>query len=85
MPTIEPRKDKNQKIIGYRAKVRVKGYPPVSATFKKKTDADHWAQRIEAQIREDIATDRMADATDAMAKYTCVLMIVGSHSETLLC
>lgn len=53
MPTIEPRKDKNQKIIGYRAKVRVKGYPPVSATFKKKTDADHWAQRIEAQMRED--------------------------------
>ena len=36
----------------WRAKVRVKGYPPQSATFKTKTRADQWAQRTEADLRE---------------------------------
>ncbi len=39
--------------VSYQVKVRVKGYPPVTATFKKKTDANHWAQRTEADIRDD--------------------------------
>jgi integrase len=36
----------------YRAKVRLKGFPPESATFTRKTDADRWAQQTEAQMRE---------------------------------
>lgn len=52
MPSIESRKDKNNK-TSYRAKVRVKGYPPVTATFAKKTDAKHWAQQKEAEMRAD--------------------------------
>ncbi|HEY8191332.1 MAG TPA: site-specific integrase, partial [Alphaproteobacteria bacterium] len=39
--------------ISYRAKVRVKGYPPQTATFKSKTAAKRWAQKTEADIRED--------------------------------
>jgi integrase len=53
MPTIETRKNKQQKVIGYRVKVRVKGYPPETASFERKTDAKEWGQRIEAEMRAD--------------------------------
>ena len=35
----------------YRARVRIKGAPAVSATFERLTDARHWAQDTEADIR----------------------------------
>ena len=35
----------------YRARVRIKGTPAVSATFERLTDARHWAQDTEADIR----------------------------------
>ncbi len=38
--------------IGYRAKVRLKGFPSESATFERKTDAKEWAQQTEASMRE---------------------------------
>jgi hypothetical protein len=38
--------------VSYQAKVRVRGYPPVTATFDRKTDAARWAQRTEAEMRE---------------------------------
>ena len=36
----------------YRAKVRLKGFAPQTATFARKTDADRWSQQTEAAIRE---------------------------------
>ncbi|MBX2834586.1 MAG: site-specific integrase [Micavibrio sp.] len=36
----------------YRAKVRLKGYPVQSATFKRKTDATRWIASTESAIRE---------------------------------
>ena len=51
MPTIEKRMTPSGKIT-YRAKVRVRGYPPQQATFDRKIDAVHWAQRTEADLRE---------------------------------
>jgi integrase len=36
----------------YRVKVRIKGYPVQSATFKRKTDAKKWASVTEAAIHE---------------------------------
>ncbi|PCK00082.1 MAG: integrase [Zetaproteobacteria bacterium] len=38
--------------ISYRVKVRLKGYPVQSATFKRITDAKMWAVHTEASIRE---------------------------------
>lgn len=49
MATIEKRKGKIKTI--YRAKVRVRGYPPESASFNRLTDARQWAQRKEAEMR----------------------------------
>jgi integrase len=36
----------------YRTEVRLKGYPPQTATFKRKTDAHKWIQDTESAIRE---------------------------------
>ena len=36
----------------YRVDVRLKGFPPQRATFKRLTDAKKWAQQTEAAIRE---------------------------------
>ena len=36
----------------YRVKIRMKGYPVQTATFKRKTDAKHWVQNTESAIRE---------------------------------
>jgi hypothetical protein len=36
----------------YRARTRLKGYPPQSASFASKTKAKQWAAGIEAAMRE---------------------------------
>ena len=36
----------------YRVRIRLKGYPQESATFRRKTDAKRWAQDTEAAIRD---------------------------------
>jgi hypothetical protein len=36
----------------YRAQVRLKGAPPASATFERRTDAKRWAQQTEIAIRD---------------------------------
>lgn len=38
-------------IASYRVRVRLKGYPPQSATFERITDAKKWAQDTESAIR----------------------------------
>lgn len=50
MATIEKRPARGETV--YRVKVRLKGYPPQSGTFRRKTDADKWASQTETQIRE---------------------------------
>lgn len=34
----------------YRVQVRKRGFPPVTATFERKTDADNWARETEADM-----------------------------------
>lgn len=51
MATIETRKN-DDGTTAFRVKVRLKGHPPEYATFARKTDAQRWAQSIEAAIRE---------------------------------
>ncbi|MEN8729166.1 MAG: tyrosine-type recombinase/integrase, partial [Desulfuromonadales bacterium] len=50
MAVIQERKGKDGK-IKYRALIRLKGYPPQSATFERRTDAKKWAQDTESAIR----------------------------------
>ncbi len=51
MASIEKREDGSGD-VSYRVKVRLKGYPVQSATFKRLTDARKWAVHTEASIRE---------------------------------
>lgn len=51
MATIVQRKNKQGEIY-YQAKVRMKGFPPESASFKQKTKAVKWASSIETAMRE---------------------------------
>ncbi len=51
MATIEKRTTKDGK-TRYRALVRLKGMPPQSATFERKTDALRWVQDTESAIRD---------------------------------
>lgn len=51
MASIESRKDKNG-VTHFRVKVRLKGHPVESGSFKRLTDARRWAQSTEAAIRD---------------------------------
>jgi integrase len=50
MATIHERKNKTGQ-VKYTVEIRIKGHPPQSATFERKTDAKLWAQKTEADIR----------------------------------
>lgn len=47
------RKRLGKKATTYRAEVRLKGFPPQSATFRRLTDAKRWIQDTESAIREN--------------------------------
>jgi len=49
MATIEKRLGKDGK-YNYRVKIRLRGFPPQEATFKRLTDAKTWTQQTEAAI-----------------------------------
>lgn len=51
MASVEKRITENGD-ISYRVKIRLKGYPPQTATFSRLTDAKKWAAATESAIRE---------------------------------
>ena len=51
MASIQERKTPEGK-ISYRVQVRLRGFPPVGATFERRTDAKQWAKETEVRIRE---------------------------------
>ena len=51
MANIQKRSNQDGK-PSYRVQVRLKGYPPQTATFERLTDARKWAQQTESAIRE---------------------------------
>lgn len=57
MASIFKRKDKNGKSTGWRAVVRIKGYPTACKTFDRKQEAEDWAQDTVALI--EIVLDEM--------------------------
>jgi len=50
MANIEKRTGKNG--VGYRAKVRLKGCPPITATFDSITKAKDWVSKIERKVKD---------------------------------
>lgn len=50
MASIEKRK-LDDGTTSYRVKIRLKGYPPESATFARMTDAREWVQKTEADMK----------------------------------
>lgn len=40
-------------VVSYTAEIRLRGFPPQSATFKRKTDAKLWVAATETAIREN--------------------------------
>jgi integrase len=50
MATVEKRSTQNGATT-YRAKIRLKGFPPETATFERLTDAREWAKKIEAEMK----------------------------------
>lgn len=50
LATIESRQGKDGKVC-FRAKIRLKGHPAISATFERKTDAKKFIQDTESSIR----------------------------------
>lgn len=50
MASIEKRKN-DDGTTSYRVKIRLKGYPPESATFSRLTDAREWIQKTEADMK----------------------------------
>jgi len=52
MATIYRRKSKDgTRILGWKAVVRIKGYPTVCEVFDRKQEADDWVQQVERQIK----------------------------------
>jgi integrase len=51
MANFETRETQDGK-TSYRVKIRLKGYPPQTATFQRLTDAKKWAAATESSIRE---------------------------------
>ena len=62
----------------YRALVRLKGYPPQSATFDRKTDAKKWAQDTESAIRDG------RHFKTAEAKKHTVAELIDRYTTTIL-
>jgi integrase len=51
MATFEERIDQDGRRV-HRVKVRLKGFPPQTATFERLTDARRWASKAETEIKE---------------------------------
>jgi integrase len=50
MATIEKRTSSDGK-TSYRVKVRIKGFAPETASFERRTDANEWGKKVEAEMK----------------------------------
>jgi len=85
MATIEKRSDSNGSLT-YRVKVRMRGYPQATASFKRRTDAKHWAAHTESAMREgryfnspESRKHTLADAIDRYKKEVLKNLTDASH------
>jgi len=56
---------------GYRVKVRLRGYEPVSATFQRLTDAKTWAAQTETELKANryFGAAKRHTVSEVLAKY----------------
>lgn len=77
MASIEKRQ-LNPEEVSYRVKIRLKGTPTQTATFKRLTDAKRWAQQTEAAIREGrffkVAEAKRHTLSEAIERYLKTVM-----------
>ena len=52
MAAIEERRGRSSGKLTYRAKVRLRGAPSLSASFERRTDAVRWAEKAQTEIRD---------------------------------
>jgi len=84
--TIETRNSGSN--TSYRARVRIKGYKEVTASFPRKTDAKRWAADIEAKIRSGrYFPETHYTLSDAIRRYSdhhlCQLKDAAKRSQHL--
>ncbi|MBN6741694.1 site-specific integrase [Acidithiobacillus sp. MC6.1] len=58
MATISPRYDDQNVRIGWQARVRKRGYPVQTKTFRTKADAERWARSIENEMDRGVFVQR---------------------------
>ena len=58
MATIDPRLDKDGNRIGWQARVRKRGYPAQTKTFRVKSEAAAWAKSVETEMERGAWRDR---------------------------
>lgn len=69
---IQERKSKEGK-THYRVQIQLRGYPPTTATFERKTDAKIWAQQTEAAMREGRHFKSAEAKKHTVAEFNCYL------------
>ena len=78
MANIEKRISKTNNLVSYRVLIRLKGHPPVSATFKRITDAKRFELQTEAAIREGryfhISEGKKHTFNELVSRYTTEIL-----------
>ena len=78
MAIIEQRYSKSGTTSSWRVKIRIKGCPCATKTFKRRTDAKHWAAQTEASIFDG----KYFRYTDS--KRTALRDVIGRYTEDAL-
>lgn len=83
MATIEKRIT-NDGTVSYRAKVRLRGEKPRSRTFKRKTDAEAWAKKVEADLGHGVyvptTAERRRTFGDMIDKFILEYLPIKAHN-----
>ena len=83
MATIEKRTT-NDGTVSYRAKVRLRGEKPRSRTFNRKTDAEAWAKKVEADLGHGVyvptTAERRRTFGDMIDKFILEYLPIKAHN-----
>jgi integrase len=73
MASIIVRKNNNGEVTGYQARIRRKGFPPVSKTFSRRADAERYAREVEVEMERgafvSLAEAQATTLAEALDRY----------------